>query len=396
MMAKHDYTVIHLSTGHLGGAGLAARRLNSQLNAAGVDSRFYALGRSDFKPEQNEFSIKRTLVNRFLSAIFSFLELRLSTKVFFSPLSVNSIPKNFESGFKEKQKTILHIHNWFNLLNIKEISRLNKLGFPIVITLHDQRTMTGGCHYALKCDGFQFNCESCPLLKIGVNRLPKLMLKRSSKFLQRMDSRFALIAPSNWISMEAKKSTLLKEKMTIFIPNTLGVNTIQPSPDSASTHSAIRLGVASMDSRSYIKGGDITSGLSIEFRNQKLPFEITYLNDFPQNAAGTSEFWKSIDYLMVLSRAENSPNVIHEAKQSGIPVIASKIGGITELLDEDFDIGIDAIDLNVNGVLEILKRISAMNDPHKSAEHMRTRFSQYTERSIKDHILLYERLTQTL
>ena len=49
-MAKHDYTVIHLSTGHLGGAGLAARRLNSQLNAAGVDSRFYALGRSDFKP----------------------------------------------------------------------------------------------------------------------------------------------------------------------------------------------------------------------------------------------------------------------------------------------------------------------------------------------------------
>ncbi len=395
-MAKDDYTVIHLSTGHLGGAGLAARRLNSQLNAIGVDSRFYALSRSDFKPEQNEFSIKRTLVKRILGAIFSFLELRLSTKVFFSPLSVSSIPKNFESGFKEKQKTILHIHNWFNLLNIKEISRLNKLGFPIVITLHDQRTMTGGCHYALKCDGFQFNCGSCPLLSIGVNRIPGLVLNRSSKFFQKMDSRFALIAPSNWISIEAKKSTLLKEKTTIFIPNTLGVKTIQLSPDLASAHSAIRLGVASMDSRSYVKGGDITRGLSIEFRNQKLPFEITYLNNFPQNATGTSEFWKSIDYLMVLSRAENSPNVIHEAKQLGIPVIASKIGGITELLDEDFDIGIDAIDLNVNGVLEILKRISDMNDPHESSEQMRTRFSQYTERSIKDHTLLYERLTQTL
>lgn len=395
-MAKHDYTVIHLSTGHLGGAGLAARRLNSQLNAAGVDSRFYALGRADFKPEQNEFSIKRTLVNRFLSAIFSFLELRLSTKVFFSPLSVNSMPKNFESGFKEKQKTILHIHNWFNLLTIKEISRLNKLGFPIVITLHDQRTMTGGCHYAIECDGFQFNCQKCPLLGIGLNRIPSLILKHSSKFLQTIDSRFALIAPSNWISLEAKKSTLLKEETTIFIPNTLGVKTIQLSPDLASARSAIRLGVASMDSRSYVKGGDITNGLSIEFRNQKLPFEITYLNNFPQNATGASEFWESIDYLMVLSRAENSPNVIHEAKQLGIPVIASKIGGITELLDEDFDIGIDAIDLNVNGVLETLKRISAMNDPHKSSEQMRMRFSQYTERSIKDHILLYERLTQDL
>ena len=395
-MAKDDFTVVHLSTGHLGGAGLAARRLNSQLNEAGVDSRFYALGRSDFTPEQNEFSIARTLGKKLAGALYSYIESRLSTKVFFSPLSVNSIPKDFENGFLDKKKTILHIHNWFNLINIKEISRLNNLGFPIVITLHDQRTMTGGCHYAFECRGFHSNCNSCPLLKTGVSRLPSLVIKRASRFLQTMDSRVALIAPSKWIYVEAKKSTLLKDKTIDFIPNTLGSRRIPVTPRPNVVKSNIKLGVASMDSRIYVKGGDITKGLSSEFRNQKLPFEIVYMNTFPQNAAGAAEFWKRIDYLMVLSRAENSPNVIHEAKQFGIPVIASKIGGITELLDQDFDIGIEPFNLSVGGVLEALEQISSRDKSFERVEQMQERFSIYTERSIKDHISLYEKLIKNL
>ena len=395
-MARDDFTVVHLSTGHLGGAGLAARRLNSQLNGAGVDSRFYALGRSDFTPEQNEFSIARTLGKKLTGALYSYIELRLSTKVFFSPLSVNSIPKDFENRFLDKKRTVLHIHNWFNLLNIKEISRLNSLGFPIVITLHDQRTMTGGCHYAFECRGFHSNCDSCPLLKIGVSRLPNLVIKRASRFLQAMDSRVALIAPSKWIYVEAKKSTLLKDKTIEFIPNTLGTNSIQLSARPNFVKSNIKLGVASMDSRSFVKGGDITKGLSSEFGTQKLPFEIVYMNTFPQNASGATEFWNRIDYLMVLSRAENSPNVIHEAKQFGIPIIASKIGGITELLDEDFDIGIDPINLSIGGVLEALEQISSRGKSVARVEQMQERFSMYTERSIKDHISLYEKLIENL
>ena len=256
--------------------------------------------------------------------------------------------------------------------------------------------MTGGCHYAFECRGFHSNCDSCPLLKIGVSRLPNLVIKRASKFLQAMDSRVALIAPSKWIYVEAKKSTLLKDKTIDFIPNTLGTKSIQLSPRPNFVKPNIKLGVASMDSRSFVKGGDITKGLSSEFGNQKLPFEIVYMNTFPQNASGATEFWNIIDYLMVLSRAENSPNVIHEAKQFGIPVIASKIGGITELLDEDFDIGIDPINLSVGGVLEALEQISSRDKSFARVEQMQERFSIYTERSIKDHISLYEKLIKNL
>ena len=40
---------------------------------------------------------------------------------------------------------------------------IDKLGdMPIVITLHDQRLLTGGCHYTTTCQGFMSDCSNCP------------------------------------------------------------------------------------------------------------------------------------------------------------------------------------------------------------------------------------------
>jgi glycosyltransferase involved in cell wall biosynthesis len=388
-MSKADFSVVHLSTGHLGGAGLASRRLNAKLNAAGADSTFYALGRSDFTPGPNEFSIARTLLNRFASALLTSIESRLSSKILFSPLSINSIPKGFADKFPDKQKTILHIHNWFNLLNFKEISRLYDLGFP----LHDQRTMTGGCHYSLGCNHFETDCSKCPLLKIGLNKIPNLVSKRSFSYIQNMDSRFAVIAPSNWMLSEAKKSYLLKNKKIIFIPNTLETTKKKILPGTKSDESFIRLGVASMNTHSYVKGGDLTKELEMKCNDHDLPFKFVYMNEFPQDEDGRSDFWKKIDFLIVLSRAENSPNVIHEAKQLGIPVIASRIGGITELLDENFDIGIDELDLNTRGILAKLNGISLRKRTGTDRDQMLQSFRKYTDGSINEHIALYQKLS---
>ena len=393
-MTQGEFSVVHLSTGHLGGAGLAPRRLNASLNKVGINSRFYALSRADFTPSANEFSIERTRLKRLISALFSFFESRLSSKILFSPFSINAIPKGFENEISDRQKTILHIHNWFNLLNFKEISRLYTLGFPIVITLHDQRTMTGGCHYSLGCNHFESDCNKCPLLHVGYNKIPRFVMKRASIFLHNMNSRFALIAPSKWILLEAKKSSLLKDKTILFIPNTLDASIPNVNFRPIPANPQIRLGVASMSSISYVKGGDLTRELEIEFEAQRLPFKFVYMNNYPQNSEGLADFWGSIDYLVVLSRAENSPNVIHEAKRIGIPVIASNIGGIPELLDEDFDIGIDEIDLNKTSILAKLTAIQFSKRTSVSKERMQERFHQYTDGSIRDHIALYRKLSE--
>ena len=392
-MTQEDFSVVHLSTGHLGGAGLAARRLNAKLNKAGINSKFFALGQSDFTPALNEFLILRKPLKRLASALLSSFQPRLSSKILFSLFSVNAIPKGFENNFPDRQKTILHIHNWFNLLNIKEILRLYNLGFPIVITLHDQRTMTGGCHYSLDCNHFESDCNNCPLLQIGLNKIPKLVTKNASRHFRNMDSRFSIIAPSHWMLSEANKSSLFKDKSTIFIPNTLDTIRNNFSPDSNPLKTHIRLGVASMNTLIYVKGGDLTKELEIEFKEKDLPFKFLYMNEFPQDIDGRLEFWKNIDFLIVLSRAENSPNVIHEAKQLGIPVIASKIGGITELLDEDFDIGIEEEDLNVSGILAKLRMVPDSKRTDSGRKQMQERFRQYTDCSIKEHIALYQKLS---
>ena len=393
MTNEDRFSVIHLSTGHMGGAGLAARRLNQQLNEQNIDSKFYALEHPDFQPQLNEYSIERTLVTRFVSGLLSWLEGKLSSKVFFSPLSVNVLPKDFVKGITDKSHTVLHIHNWFNLLNFKEISRLSQMGFPIVITLHDQRTMTGGCHYSIGCTNFELECAKCPLLHSTLDRIPSFVWKKTGNYIRKIDSKFAVIAPSKWILQEAKRSSLLKNVQTEFVPNVLGQYLQNFDIKPSKGNSQLRLGIASMQAGSYVKGGDLINELENATLKQNLPFKFIYLNSFSQNSLGASNFWQSIDYLLVLSRAENSPNVIHEAKQLGIPIIASKIGGITELLSEGFDFGLDESDLNSKKILELLANISHSVRTDLGRIQMKNQFSTYTQGSMPGHIDLYKSLT---
>lgn len=60
---------------------------------------------------------------------------------------------------------------------------------------------------------------------------------------------------------------------------------------------------------------------------------VTFAGQFERRGAGAA--YGSIDVLVVPSLwLENSPLVIHEAYQAGVPVIGARIGGIPELLDE--------------------------------------------------------------
>ena len=394
-MKETDFSVIHLSTGHIGGAGLAARRLNQQLNELNINSTFYALQNKDFDPSLNENSIQRTIVKRFFSKIVSLGEGKLSSKVFFSPLSINSLPKNFGEEIVDKNKTILHIHNWFNLLNFKQIYKLNNMGFPIVITLHDQRTMTGGCHYALECNNFEKECADCPELRRGQRGIPQLAWRQAKHSIEKIDSKFALIAPSNWMLQEARRSSLLKNLWIEFIPNTLGPFFPKLELHGRANSMPLKLGIASMNSDSYIKGGDLVKKLEIEVESRKLPIEFIYLNSFAQDDSGTRSFWQNIDYLLVLSRAENSPNVIHEAKQNGIPIIASNVGGITELLSKDYDIGLDAGNLNPAKITEVFENILKSQKPLLQQIQMQNEFNHYTKGSLSGHINLYNLITKS-
>jgi glycosyltransferase involved in cell wall biosynthesis len=199
------------------------------------------------------------------------------------------------------------------------------------------------------------------------------------------------IAPSKWLKDEALSSLLLKNKRVVFISNTLGILTMPEESvkkSSSETRAVLKIGIASMDKSAYIKGGDISSEIEARIAARNLPIKMIYLSQIKDQEDSKNEFWGKIDYLLVASRAENSPNVIHEAKHFGVPVIASDIGGISELLCKDYDIAIAANDVNSDKILEILTELRNSKQPVSNIA-MQESFSKYVGASIESHKELY-------
>ncbi len=390
-MSDIAWKVVHFSTGHEGGAGLAARRLNSVLNDQGVNSTFGALENPKYILGENEFSISRKFWQRLLSKLLIWLQRLVSNKVLFSLISLNVYKFQQIRKISDPENTILHFHNWYNLISQKELLRLNRKGYPVVLTLHDERFFTGGCHYAFDCQKFKTDCHACPELPSVINLLPSRNIRSALNFLEKSNSKLVFIAPSQWLKNEALSSLLLKNKRVIFIPNTLGIpalpeNSIKKS--SGDSQSVLKIGIASMDKSSYIKGGDITSEIEAEIAGRNLQIELIYFSQIKNQENSKRDFWDQIDYLLVASRAENSPNVIHEAKQFGIPIIASDIGGVSELLYQDYDIAIPRQDINSVKILEILTGLKSRKQS-EAVNAMKESFSKYVGASIQSHKDLY-------
>ncbi len=328
---------------------MAARRLNAALNEAGVKSSFYALENSDFELKAHEFAIKRTKFARILSGIVVRIQSKLSSKILFSVVSTRAISNKQILALAQTKNTVFHIHNWYNLISESQIYEISRSGYPVVVTLHDERLLTGGCHYTFDCNKFTSGCVDCPIIRTGFKRLPARVVRKRENQLTKtyQDNSLTFISPSQWMKTESAKSKSSSGIPNVFIPNVLGPAFNKPWISPAKTNDgSLRIGIASMDPTSYVKGGDVVSTLKTISRTGNGSYEIIFLTDFASLTEGINAFWSQIDVLLVTSRADNSPNVIHEAHHFGIPVIATQVGGISELLIDGFDYPISLDDMN--------------------------------------------------
>lgn len=113
-----------------------------------------------------------------------------------------------------------------------------------------------------------------------------------------------------------------------------------------------RIGVASANPDDPLKGGDLIYELEKILKTKVNDIEIVYLANY--SSEKYFDFWISLDCLLVPSRGDNSPNVIHEAKQFGLPIIATEVGGITEMLFSDMDTLIDISELTAESILSAI------------------------------------------
>jgi len=394
-MNNKEIQVLHISTGHSGGSGLAARRLNAALNDSGIKSHFLALSNKFYEPTEHEGEINRNVLQRIISAVNARFQAKLSKNFFFSAYSLDVLSIKKLKKFARSDSTILHFHNWFNLVDQKKISELLKLGFPVVITLHDERFYTGGCHHAFDCNGFKDTCANCPQINNILKNIPVLNLNKSIHRFQLYKNTLQIIAPSMWIYNRAQDSHVFRNHEIQFIPNTLGnfgMNKLKKERRLPNLLNPKIIGIASVDLNSHLKGADIILNLQKIFIQDSLDYSIVFLSDMKFKEKSQLDFWETIDVLLVPSRADNSPNIIHEAKRFGIPIIATEVGGITELLDPSFDELIPIEFLSASAILSILKNWNKKNRA-LALKAMQIRFDSYTKNSINYHIAIYQKLT---
>lgn len=385
--------IIHLSTSHTGGAGIAARRLNASLNQNGYSSIFLSCANESFSPADNEIAIRRTFIKRLMGAILVRVQRALSSETYFTLGSIGAVQVADLRAYSP-ENSVIHVHNWFNLADLNLFKSLLSNGYRLVFTLHDMRVLTGGCHYSLSCRNYLRSCDSCPFLPKILRGIPPRNLVNFRNLILQFSSHIELICPSGWLQSIAINSQILPRERIHFIPNVHESQNLG-FPKEGLIHSKdnnfIDIGIASLDTNSQLKGGDLVSEIVSAASLRKLPINFVFLSDFDSRGESQENFWANIDYLFVPSRADNSPNVIHEAKLRQIPVIASSVGGITELLNQKIDTFLDIKNFNIDDFIEFLETLRLNLDSTRSRS-LDLNYLDYVKDALQKTVSVYENL----
>jgi len=330
--------IVHISTSHSGGAGIAASRLHEALLETGLDSQLLTLEKTELDKAPVKLKINPFRLSKYFRALTTLIGKKLMQETYFTLVSIPSISGRKLAKLGDPERTIFHIHNWFNFMSLRTMGQLLRGGYQVIFTLHDQRLFTGGCHYSLKCKKYEKSCVNCELLPKTIRWVTWINKIRVTFLFQKYGSQITIVAPSIWIHDLAAKNRTFKKSEVIYIPN---LHRVSPQfkllTEERVRNRDIYFGLASVNKNSPLKGSDITSRFMLAIQEFNLPIRFLFLSDFPKTPEGQNDFWSSIDYLFSPSRADNSPNVIHEAKLAGIPVVGSNVGGIPELLNSNYD-----------------------------------------------------------
>ncbi|MFN5883771.1 MAG: glycosyltransferase, partial [Bacteroidota bacterium] len=87
-----------------------------------------------------------------------------------------------------------------------------------------------------------------------------------------------------------------------------------------------------------------------------------YLGLKPQEVV--YQYMQVCDLFIFPSRIEGMPNVLKEAGAAGIPIIASRVGGIPELLGED-ERGLLMPDISTNYLIDCIQKSNNLPDKVK-------------------------------
>lgn len=346
--------ILHLVSQDYGGAGRAALRLHQALLDKKIDSMILVQQKTTDKVAV--YRLAKTNFQKIIEkirpalSIFFLLPYPKRHKDIFSP----NPPSNslLIKTISSMNPDIIHLH-WINS-GFFNIADLAKLKIPILWTLHDGNTYTGGCHVVPNgCDKFKTHCQKCPMLASNFKYdLSYFVFRKKSKIYPKLN--LTINALSKWIENCAKESALLKDKKIINLPNPIDTKIYQPidkviakkildlNPSkkiiafgAINALDIARKGYSELKKALTLLKNKKNIQLVIFGASQGEPIEgidtlyLGHLND----DISLKIAYSAADAFITPSLAENLSNVIMESLACGTPVVAFDIGGNSDMIE---------------------------------------------------------------
>lgn len=353
--------IVHINKSDIsGGASVAALRLVSALQQMPVEASLLVAEKKTNHPWVHGAIKgrlgKARLFYHFLKEMATYLPHEVSKETRFA-WSAGQSGLDLSRHPLIQTADIIHLH-WINqgFISIKDLDKLFKLNKPVVWTLHDMWSFTGGCHYAGDCNNYQHFCGFCPFMNDpALNDLSNQQYIKKARVYQ--NSNLHLVTCSNWLMGRAMEASLFKEVSVQTIPNPIDTGNYCPGSQKEARErlnlpgdkKIILFGAANVsDPRKGMshliyalnqmakeipreKVDLVVFGKTPDSMPEQMPYPI-HLMHYINSPDTLIDLYRAADLFVLPSLEDNLPNTVMEALACGLPVVAFRIGGVPEMV----------------------------------------------------------------